>query len=365
MRPQRRSTQPSEHVGEQRLSSEDGVRGATALSGTAVLAYGTRRGLQYVLVIAVAVTINFALPRLAPGDPVDYLLGDSAVQLTNEEQAEILAQFGLDKPVPEQFVDYVGGLLTGDLGTSVRFGQPVTDVLLDRLPYTLLLVGTSIVLASVIGTALGVVAAWQRGRGTDIGSLSAVMFLDSMPIFWLGMILLGVFAVQLGVFPIFGAIGPGDVGAVAFGIDLLERMVLPVATLTLGTLGAIFLTARYAVIATLREDYLLMGEAVGLAERRLVFGHAMRNSLLPISTMVMLQVGFLFSGAVVVETVFSYPGLGRLVYDSVLARDYPLLQGAFLLLALSVVVANYVSDLLYPLLDPRVRRPVPGEAPAR
>lgn len=330
-----------------------------------MLAYVIVRALQYALVIAVAVTINFGLPRLAPGDPIDYLLGDQAVQLNDEEKAEILAQFGLDKSVPAQFGDYVEGLLTGDLGTSVRFGEPVTDVLLDRLPYTLLLVGASIVLASVIGTVLGVLAAWKRGRGADIGSLSVVMFLDSTPIFWLGMVLLGVFAVHLGLFPVFGATGPGDVGAVAFGIDLIQRVVLPVTTLTLGTLGAIFLTARYSMIATLREDYLVMGEAVGLSERRRIFGHAMRNSLLPISTMVMLQVAFLFSGAVVVETVFSYPGLGRLVYDSVLARDYPLLQGAFLLLALGVIVANYISDLLYPLLDPRVRRPALGEAPAR
>lgn len=330
-----------------------------------MLAYGTGRALQYALVIAVAVTINFALPRLAPGDPIDYLLGNQAVQLSAEDKAEILAQFGLDKPVLEQFGDYVGGLLTGDLGTSVRFGQPVSDVLLDRVPYTLLLVGTSIVLASLVGTALGVIAAWKRGSGTDIGSLSAVMFVDSTPIFWLGMILLGIFAVQLGVFPVFGATGPGDVGVLASGIDLVERMVLPATTLTLGTLGAIFLTARYSMIATLREDYLMMGESVGLSRRRLIFGHALRNSLLPISTTVMLQFAFLLSGSVVVETVFSYPGLGRLVYDSVLARDYPLLQGAFLLLALGVIVANYVSDLLYPLLDPRVRQPAPQEAPAR
>lgn len=349
--------------GESRRKAQHAVVGP--LTGAELLTYGIAKGLQYALVVAVALTINFALPRLAPGDPVDYLLGDQAVQLSEEQQAEILAQFELDKPVPEQFADYVGGLLTGDLGTSVRFGQPVTDVLLERLPYTLLLVGASIVLATVIGTALGVFAAWKRGRGADIGSLSVVMFLDATPIFWLGMVLLGVFAVQFGLFPVFGATGPGDVGAVAFGIDIVERSVLPVTTLTLGTLGAIFLTARYSMIATLREDYLTMGEAVGLSERRLLFGHAMRNSLLPISTMVMLQVAFLFSGAVVVETVFSYPGLGRLVYDSVLARDYPLLQGAFLLLALGVIVANYVSDLLYPLLDPRVRRPAPGEAPAR
>lgn len=323
--------------------------------------YVVSRSLQYLLVLAVAATINFMLPRVAPGTPVDYLLGDQAVQLSQEQKRQILAEFGLDAPISEQFTNYLYGLLTGDLGISVRFGKPVTEVLLERAPYTLALVGISIVLAALIGTALGVLAAWRRGRRTDIGTLCVVMFLDSTPIFWLGMVLLGVFAVQLGWFPVFGASGFTDGSAYGVGGELLQHLVLPVATLTLGTLGGVFLVARYSMVSTLREDYLLMGEAIGLPERRLVFGHALRNSLLPVSTVVMLDVAFMFGGAVVVETVFSYPGLGRLIYDSVLARDYPLLQGAFLLLSVGVIGANLIADLLYPLLDPRVRRPTDAQ----
>lgn len=326
-----------------------------------MLSYVSTRLLQYLLVFFVAVTINFALPRIAPGTPVDYLLGDQSVQLSAEDKRELLAQFELDAPVPEQFGAYLIGLATGNLGVSVRYGQPVTDVLLDRVPYTLALVGSSIVLATLIGVALGVFAAWRRGRRSDVGSLTVVMFLDSTPIFWLGMVLLGVFSVYLGWFPVFGTGGSSGGDILGSSASFLQRLVLPVATLTLGTLGAIFLVTRYAMVTTLREDYLVMGEASGLSERRLVLAHALRNSLLPVTTVVMLNVAFLFGGAVVVETVFSFPGLGQLVYDSVLARDYPLLQGAFLLLTVGVILANLLADLLYPVLDPRIRRPVPAQ----
>ncbi|MPZ65832.1 MAG: ABC transporter permease subunit, partial [Pseudonocardiaceae bacterium] len=208
---------------------------------------------------------------------------------------------------------------------------------------------------ATLGTALGVVAAWRRGRRRDVGVLASVIFLDSTPIFWLGMLLLGIFAVQLGWFPVFGA--ASAVEDSVFSLDALQHLVLPVVTLTLGTLGGVFLTARYAMVSALNEDYIRMAEASGLSDRRILFVHAMPNSLLPVVTVIMLNIGFLFSGAVVVETVFSYPGLGRLMFEGVLARDYPLLQGVFLLLAVGVVVANLAADLLYPALDPRIRRP--------
>lgn len=319
--------------------------------------YLLRRVLQYTLVLAVAISVNFMLPRVAPGDPLDYLMGDASFQLKPEDRKQILAQFGLDKSNPGQFRDYIGGLFTGDLGTSVRFGQPVTDVILDKLPWTLLLVGTSIVLSSLIGTALGVVAAWKRGQRSDIGALCVVMFLDSTPVFWLGMVLLGLFAVELGWLPIFGAQAIGNQGGLAFTGDVLKRLILPVSTLTLSTLGGTFLVTRYSMVTQMREDYLLLAEASGLSERRIVFGHALRNSLLPVTTVIMLNVGFLLGGATVVETVFSYPGIGRLIYEGVLARDYPLLQGTFLLLAVGVILSNLIADLLYPVLDPRIRRP--------
>ena len=319
---------------------------------TGVLA---RKGLQYLLVLVLAITVNFALPRLAPGDPLDYLLGDQSFQLNPVQRQQVLAQFGLDKPTGEQFRDYVANLARFDLGTSVIHGRPVADVIGDRLPWTLALVGTSIVLASLLGIGLGVLAAWRRGRGSDIGALAVVMVLDSTPLFWLGMILLGIFAVELGWLPLFGA-GARGTGFV-LSVEVVRSLVLPVATLTLGTTGGVFLVSRYAMVGTLSEDFLLLSEASGLSTRRIVFAHALRNSLLPVATVVLLNLGLLLGGATVVETVFSYPGLGRLVYEGVLARDYPLLQGTFLLIAVGVIVCNLAADLLYPLLDPRVRRP--------
>lgn len=322
-----------------------------------MFAYSLRRVPQYLLVVIIAASVNFALPRLAPGDPLDYLLGEQAFQLGPEQRREILAQFGLDKPVPEQFHRYVSDLAHGELGDSVRFGEPVKDVIFDRLPWTLALVGTSILLASVVGTVMGVLAARKRGERSDIGALALLMFLDSTPIFWLGMLLLGVFSVELGWLPLFGAVPLGQESGLALTGEVLKRLILPVTTLTLGTVGGVFLVARYSMVGTLKEDFLLMAEASGLSERRILYAHAMRNSLLPVATVVMLNVGFLLGGATVVETVFSYPGLGRLIYEGVLARDYPLLQGAFLLVAIGVILSNLVADLLYPMLDPRIRRP--------
>lgn len=321
-----------------------------------MLGYLGRKVLQYVLVLAVTICVNFALPRLAPGDPLDYLLGDQSFQLTAEQRQEVLAQFGLDKPTGEQFRSYIVDLAHFRLGTSVRYGQPVGAVIRDRLPWTLALVGTSIVLSALIGTTLGVLSARRRGRSSDVGILASVMVLDSTPLFWLGMILLGIFSVQLRWLPLFGAVSANQSGFFVTA-EILKRLILPVATLTLGTLGGVFLVARYAMVGTLREDFLLMAEASGLSERRILFAHALRNSLLPVTTVILLNLGFLLGGATVVETVFSYPGLGRLIYDGVLARDYPLLQGSFLLIAVGVIACNLAADLLYPILDPRIRRP--------
>lgn len=317
-----------------------------------------RRISQYVLVLVVATTLNFALPHLAPGDPVDYLYQGSAGGLTDAQLDEIRADYGLDDPLPVQYVDYWAGLLRGDLGTSVQFNQPVTTVLLERLPWTLLLVGTATALAALIATFAGAAAAWRRGERRDVGLLAGLLALDAMPGFWIGMLLVAVFAVELGWFPSFGAVAVGSTATgVAYGLEVLHRLVLPVATLVLATLGGTFLTARGAMTSVLHEPYILMAEAKGAPPRRVVYRHALRNALLPVSTSVALNVAVMLSGAVVIERVFAYPGLGRLIYDATIARDYPLLRGAFLLVTVGVIVANLVADLLYPLIDPRVRRP--------
>lgn len=312
---------------------------------------------QYGAVLFAAIVLNFALPRLAPGDAIDYILPDEvAGALTPEQRIEILDRFGLDDPVPEQFAHYLGGIARGDLLVSVRFGRPVTSLLAERVGWTLLLVGGSLLLSTVIGAALGFRSAWRRGTSADTVTLGGVMFLDALPPFFVGTLLLLAFSVGLGWFPSYGALSGESAHGLALVGQVLQRATLPIATLTIAGLGPMYLVARSALVGELQEDYVLMAEAKGLSDRE-VRRHAARNALLPVSTVALVGLGTLVGGAAVVETVFSYPGLGRLIYESVLARDYPVLQGAFLLLIITVVVANLINDLAYPLLDPRVRRP--------
>lgn len=318
--------------------------------------HALRVGAQYLLVLFAAISFNFLLPRLAPGDAIDYLLPpEQAGAVTPEERQELLSQFGLDQSGPAQYVDYLQGLTRGDLLVSIRFGRPVTEVLGERVWWTVLLVGTSVALSTVIGAWMGFRSAWARGRARDTGTLSGVMLIDSLPPFFVGMILLVVFSVQLGWFPSFGALPTIDATGLALVGEILQRLALPLVTLTLAGLGPMYLVARSAMVSELQEDYVLMAEAKGVSSAR-VLAHARRNALLPVSTVTLVSLGTIVGGATVVETVFSYPGMGRLIYESVLARDYPVLQGAFLLLIVGVILANFVNDLLYPLLDPRVRR---------
>lgn len=317
----------------------------------------TRIG-QYVLVLWVALTLNFLLPRVAPGDPINYLLGDEVNTLSPAQRRQILGQYGLDQPVLEQYARYWLDLASLRLGTSVRFGQPVFDVLMDRLPWTLLLVGSATVLSFLIGITAGTMAAWKRGSGRDTGLMVAMLSLEAMPGFWIGMILISVFSVSLGWFPSFGAVSLTSFGGgLSYILDVARHLVLPVIAITLATSGSIFLLSRASLLTTLGEDYTMMAEAKGVSERGVVFRHALRNALLPVYTNFTLTLGTLVGGAVVIETVFAYPGLGRMIYQGVVARDYPLLQGAFLLITIGVVSANLLADLTYPLLDPRVRRP--------
>lgn len=318
------------------------------------------RAAQYLLVIWAAVTLNFLLPRLMPGSPIALLAGEEVGQLTAEERAELLAEVGLDAPLPVQYSRYLGNMLRGDFGYSYQRNQPVTEVILQRLPWTLLLSGTSLVLATVIAVALGALAAWRHGSRGDLGLLGVSLALDALPSFWIGMLLIAVFAVELPLFPSFGAVtaGRGYQGW-DYVRDVARHLFLPLATLTLANLSATLLTTRSAMLSVLGAEYIVTARAKGLRERTVLFRHAFRNALPPIATLVGLNLAFVVGGATVVETVFSYPGLGRLTYDAVLQRDYPVLQGAFLLTTLMVVAANLLLDLVYPLLDPRIGRGAP------
>lgn len=304
-------------------------------------------------VLVLAVALNFVIPRLMPGSPIRALgRGGDPGQLTEAQRQALLERYGLDDSLWVQFQDYVTGLFRGDLGIALSDGRPVSEHITETIGWTLLLVGTALVVTTVLGVVLGTVFTTSRRRGVDDAGLSVSLALDALPPFWLGMLLILVFGVTLGWLPTFGAQAVFGGGGPA---DIAEHLVLPVATLVVTGLGQTYLVTRSSLIAVLGSTHLAHARTRGIPERRLRYRHGLRAAALPIHTLVMLEVGWLISGAVVVETVFAYPGLGRLVFDAVQARDYPLLQGAFLLLTITVIVANLLADLTYPLIDPRTR----------
>ena len=312
---------------------------------------------QYALVLLAALSLNFLLPRAMPGSPLRFLAGEDVGMLAPTQVADIRARYGLDQSLGAQYLTYMRNMATGEWGFSYQLGKPVLAAIGDRLPWTLLLVGSSLLVATVFGVLIGALAAWRRGRGLDTASLTGAIVLDSLPTFWLGMILVAVFAVELRWLPIYGAMTPwGPRSGLPYLLDVLRHLLLPATTLTLASLSGTFLVMRYAMLDTLGQDYVRTARSKGLPERQVLIKHAVRNALLPVSTVVFLNLGFLIGGATVIETVFSYPGVGTLLYQAVLNRDYPVLQGAFFMLTVSVILANIVSDLVYPLLDPRVRR---------
>jgi peptide/nickel transport system permease protein len=312
---------------------------------------------QYLLVLALTVALNFVLPRMMPGSPMVFLAGEDVGFLTPEQRAQLYALYGLDQPQWKQFATYVANLARGELGYSFQRGRPISAMIGERLPWTLLLVGVALVLATLAGAALGALAAWRRGSSMDLGTLGVAMFFESVPSFWLGMILIAVFAARLGWLPIFGA---GTAGVPLEGwslvVDRARHLVLPLTTLTVITVPGTFLIMRYSMLSVLGERYITTARAKGVAERFVLRRHAVRNALLPVATVFMLNLGFIVGGATVVETVFSYPGIGRLLYEAVLNRDYPVIQGTFFIITVSVIAANILCDLLYPVIDPRVRQ---------
>lgn len=311
---------------------------------------------QYALVLLVAVTLNFLLPRAMPGSPLVFLAGEDVASLTPAQRDELRRSLGLDRPLWVQYVRYLGQLVSGDLGYSFQKGRPVRELVAERLPWTLALVGSALVAATVLGTVWGTVAAWRRGSRLDVASVGLALLLESAPSFWLGMLLIAAFAVRLRWFPVFGAQTAGSalVGW-AWLADVAWHLVLPLATLTLLTVPSLFLVMRASLLSVLGAPYITTARAKGVPELGVVSRHAVRNALLPVFTVFMLNLGTVVGGATVVETVFSYPGLGRLLYEAVLNRDYPVMQSTFLILTVSVVAANLAADLVYPWIDPRVR----------
>lgn len=319
-----------------------------------LLHYLFRRLLYSVPLLVAAITIIFVLIHAAPGDPVDYLLGEAGG--SQELVDRMKASMGLDKPLPVQFLRYVGAVLTGDLGVSVVSGAPVLTLILERFPATLLLMASQYTLSAIIGITLGVLSARKPDSLADNAITVFSLASFAVPVFWLGQMLILVFAYQLKWFPVQGMVNL-RMGYTGFAhvLDVAHHLVLPVTTLTIYNLGLVLRLTRASVIQVLSQDFVKVARAKGLGERLVLFRHALPNALLPVVTVIGVEIPGLIAGAVLAETVFGWPGIGRLTLDAINARDYPLLMGIFIFISLFVILANLVVDLLYALLDPRIR----------
>lgn len=332
------------------------------------LDYAAKKSVFALITLIVVIVFNFFLFRILPGDPVRLLFRNP--RLTREAQETIRVQFGLDKPIwldterlrdgdlagafDTQFTAYVHNLLQGNLGVSFANRQDVSQLLSERVGRTVLLVFTGEILAILMGAVIGLVAAWRRGSWIDSAALFFGLLTWALPTFFLGIILL---IIARGVLPSGGMVTPGlyQEGTLEYWLDVGRHLILPTLTLAIVSFSGYLLIMRSSVIEVLSEDYILTAKAKGLSNFQILRGHALKNAMLPMVTLIAISLGFVVGGAIQVETVFSWPGVGRLVYDSVARQDYPVLQGAFLLLAVSVILANLVADLLYSVLDPRIK----------
>lgn len=319
--------------------------------------YLGRKFAQALLTIIAIVLLNFILFRMMPGSPERVLLRNQ--YLTQEKIDQVRAQWGLDKPlIPDQLIGYVEATLKGDLGYSFFFrGTPVTEVIGQRFWPTILLIGFGEFISIIVGLAVGAYAGWKRGGlGDRIGSgLSLILY--SMPYFVIGMPLIIIFAAGLGWFPTSGmlTVGANYASIVDRLIDFGRHLVLPLTTVSLGLIGGYSIIMRSSIIETRSEDYITTARAKGLKDSRILREHAFPNAMLPMVTIIAINLGYVVAGAITAEVVFNWPGLGTLSVDALSSRDYPVLQGVFLLLSVTVVLANLVADLVYGLLDPRVR----------
>ena len=317
-----------------------------------LLASRLAQGLALVLAVVV---LNFVLVHAAPGDPVETIAGASG-GMDEKLQAELRAKYGLDQPLPVQLGIYLGKVVRGDLGYSYFFNLPVSDLILERVPATLLLVLTSVLTAFLIGTTLGVLS--SRKPNGWLSQLINVMSLVGFaaPVFWMGMLLIILLASIFPVFPVSGMRGIESSGlGWADVVDVLHHLVLPSLTLGLVYLAQYSRLSRAAMLDVLGADYIRTARAKGLPERLVLYKHALRNAVLPVVTILGLQFGNVLAGAIVVETVFNWPGLGRLAFESVLRRDYPTILGVLLFSSIVVIVMNQVTDLCYRLIDPRIK----------
>jgi peptide/nickel transport system permease protein len=316
-----------------------------------------RRLIQIVIIFFVIMTVLFVLFRLAPGDPVSRMVDPT---MTPEDTRHLISQLGLDQPLWKQYFIYLMNFFSGQFGHSFHYGQPVLKIILERLPNTVLLFTTAIVISALVGISWGKVASWHKGKAADIGLTIGSLVTHTVFLPWLSLILIWIFSYKLQWFPLTGMISE-DVwldptsGFWSKSVDVLYHMVLPLLSLFLIHFGSYLLIMRSSMLETLKEDYILTARAKGLTEKVIRDHHAARNASLPVITTLGLSIAFSINGGALTETVFTWPGIGRELVSAVSHNDYPLAQASFLLIAAVVLVSNLVVDVLYAYLDPRIR----------
>ena len=304
-----------------------------------MLRYLVRRLLLVIPVLLGVATLVFSLIHIIPGDPAQTILGDTGSQ----EEVEVLRQqLGLDRPIIEQYLTFLGGFVQGDLGTSLRTNQSVTVMIAERIPATLELALASMICAVMFAIPLGVVAAVWRGTVIDYAAMTLAFIAVSIPNFWLGPLLALIFGVELGWLPVSGR-------------GTLAHLIMPAVSLGTGLAAILARMTRATLLEELREQYVIAARARGASKTRAILSHAFRNSLIPVVTLVGLQFGVVLTGAVITETIFAWPGIGRLLIQSISFRDYPLVQGCVLMISVAYVGVNLLTDLVYGVLDPRIR----------
>ncbi len=319
--------------------------------------YIGRRLLQVILIFFVILTVLFLLFRLAPGDPVSRMVDPT---MTPEDAEFLISQLGLDLPIWKQYLIYLKNFFMGQFGHSFHYGRPVVEIISDRLPNTILLFTTSIILSALVGISLGKIASWHKGKKLDTWMTIGALVTHTVFLPWLALILIWVFAYKLGWFPINGMISeevwldPSS-GFWVKSLDIIHHMILPLGTLFLIHFGSALLVMRSSMLDTLKEDYILTARAKGLTEKVIRNRHAAPNAALPVVTGVGLSLAFSINGGALTETVFTWPGIGRELVFAVSHNDYPLAQASFLLIAMVVLLSNVVVDVLYAYLDPRIR----------
>jgi len=308
----------------------------------------------------IILVINFFLPRMMPGDPFSTTsadeVGEDIIVMTEEQHLYYINYYGLDRPLPEQFLAYMKNLMTGNLGRSIYYKMPVSDVIMLHLPWTILIVVSATVISTISGVVLGTLSAKNRKKGSDRIMMTGMIAFAEIPSFLLGLILLLIFSVYLRLFPLAGAVTPfaNYNGMVEQILDISYHAFLPVLTLSLSQLTGVYLLTRNTLITVTTKDYIRTARAKGLGEKNVWIRHALRNALLPVVTRTGFTIGIMMGGVVLVENVFSYPGIGMTLRSAVVGRDYPLIQGILLVIAVSILICNLLVDKIYGKLDPRV-----------